>query len=60
MSDYIAATTHIDTDTSSLVFDSEGYYVVGDDKWQDITFTATIVYQGGNIGIAPRIYDTNM
>lgn len=60
MSDYIAATTHVDTNTSSLVFDSEGYYVVGDDKWQDITFTATMVYQGGNIGIAPRIYDTNM
>jgi len=60
MSDYIAATTHVDTTAKQLVFDSEGYYVVGDDRWQDITFTANITYQGGIIGLAPRIYDTNM
>jgi hypothetical protein len=59
MSDYIAATTHVDTVNHLLVFDSEGYYVVGDEQWQDIEFTATVTYNGGNIGIAPRIYDTN-
>lgn len=59
MSDYITATTHKDTTNHLLVFDSEGYYVVGDEKWQDITFTTTLIYNGGKIGIAPRIYDTN-
>jgi hypothetical protein len=60
MSDYIAATTTVDSVNHLLTFDSEGYYVVGDEKWQDITFTTTLVYSGGTIGIAPRIYDTNM
>ncbi|MDK2600675.1 hypothetical protein QO179_24585 [Bacillus stercoris] len=60
MSDYIEASTHIDLTNQQLVFDSEGYYVVGDDKWQDITFTAKMIYNSGNIGIAPRVYDTNM
>lgn len=60
MSDYITATTHMDASNQLLVFDSEGYYVVGDDKWQDITFITTLIYNGGSIGIAPRIYDTNM
>ena len=60
MSDYLIASTHVDTGTNSLVFDSEGYYVVGDEEWQDITFETTLIYNGGNIGIAPRIYDTNM
>jgi hypothetical protein len=59
MSDYIAATTHVDSVNHLLVFDSEGYYVVGDEQWQDIEFTMTLTYSGGNIGIAPRIYDTN-
>lgn len=60
MSDYIAATTHVDTVSHELLFDSEGYYVVGDGQWQDITFTTTLTYNGGNIGIAPRVYATNM
>src|SRR5437764_9514718 len=60
MSDYIAATTHIDTTNHKLLFDSEGYYVVGDGQWQDITFTTTLTYNGGNIGIAPRVYATNI
>lgn len=60
MSDYIAATTHTDTTNHQLIFDSEGYYMVGDGNWQDITFTAVLTYNGGNIGIAPRVYANNM
>jgi hypothetical protein len=59
MSDYIVASTHVDTQNEALVFDSEGYYVVGDGNWQDITFNTTLTFNGGNIGIAPRVYATN-
>ena len=60
MSDYIVATTHVDLANRLLMFDNEGYFVVGDEMWQDVIFTTTIVYNGGRIGIAPRVYDTNM
>lgn len=60
MSDYLQASTHEDTVANQLVFDTDGYYVIGDDEWQDITFITRIRYNGGAIGIAPRIYDTNM
>ena len=53
MSDYLAATTHVDSTQHQLIFDTEGYYMVGDEAWQDITFKTTIVYNGGSIGIAP-------
>ena len=60
MSDYILATTTKDAANHLLNFDSDGYHVVGDEKWQDITFTTTLIYNNGVIGIAPRVYDTNM
>lgn len=60
MSDYITALTTVDSVNHKLVFDTEGYYVVGDDQWQDITFATTLTYSGGNIGIAPRIYASNL
>lgn len=60
MSDYILAETTADAANHRLNFNSDGYYVVGDEKWQDITFTTTLIYNNGAIGIAPRIYDTNM
>lgn len=60
MSDYIVAANHIDEEAGQLILDSEGYIVVGDENWQDVTFITTLVYNGGNIGIAPRVYDLNM
>lgn len=60
MSDFTTAGTHVDALNNLLVFDTEGYYMVGDAEWQDLTFTTTLIYNGGNIGIAPRVYDTNM
>lgn len=58
MSDYIAATTT--TDATGITWTSDGYYVVGDPNWQDIVFTSIITYNGGVIGIAPRVYADNM
>lgn len=60
MSNYITATTQVDATNKLLVFNTEGYYVVGDDQWQDITFTTELIYNGGSIGIAPRVYEPNM
>ena len=60
MSDYIPASTTIDSVNHQLLFTSEGYYVVGDEMWNDVTFHTSLIYKGGTIGIAPRVYDTNM
>lgn len=58
MSDYIAATTT--TDSTGITWTSDGYYVVGDTDWQDIVFTSIVTYNGGTIGIVPRVYESNM
>jgi hypothetical protein len=50
---YSEATLHIDED--QLVWDTDGYYAFGEDKWKDVVVEADIVYQGGEIGIIPRL-----
>lgn len=57
--DYVLATTTADTIEQVLRWDSDGYYVVGNEEWTDISFQADVTFNGGTIGIAPRIYDTN-
>lgn len=58
MSNYTAATTEINA--GALTWTSDGYYVMGDSDWQNITVTSSIVYNGGEIGLSPRIYEDNM
>lgn len=60
MSNYIAATTMQDSANHRIIFNSEGYYMAGDSNWEDITFTASMIYDNGTIGIAPRVYEDNM
>lgn len=60
MSDYIRAESHLDAQKKMMVFDSEGYIVGGSETWEDIYMSAEVEYNGGVVGIAPRIYDTNM
>lgn len=48
---YLEATTHVDT---NLIWDTDGYYAFGHDGWKDITLTAKMIYNGGEIGIIPR------
>lgn len=59
MSSLIQAVTHIDETLNALVFDTEGYHVVGDAEWEDIEFSVSFTYRGGNIGISPRVYEDN-
>jgi hypothetical protein len=49
---YTLADTH--NDNGKLIWDTDGYYAVGDSKWKDLTLTADMIYQGGEFGIIPR------
>lgn len=40
----------------ALKWDSDGYYVFGEDNWRDIEVEATFIYKDGSIGILPRFY----
>lgn len=60
MSNYIAALTTVDPVNHVLTWDTDGYYVVGDAEWQDIVLEARIKYNGGTIGITPRVYADNI
>lgn len=60
MSNYTPAVTTLNTETKTLTWETQGHYMVGDPEWQDIVFTARIQYNGGTIGISPRVYENNM
>lgn len=60
MSDYITALTTVDAVNQRMTWETEGHHVVGDNEWQDIILTASLTYNGGTIGLTPRVYATNM
>jgi hypothetical protein len=60
MSDYISAITTVDATNHILKWETDGHYVVGDTEWQDIVLTAKVTYNGGAIGLTPRVYANNM
>lgn len=45
-----------DGKTNALQWNSDGYYLFGEDDWEDIEIEATMIYQGGVIGLIPRFY----
>lgn len=58
MPNYTPATVNVNN--HELHWETDGYYVFGDDQWKNIEFVATMTYRGGVIGIVPRVYADNM
>lgn len=55
---YTSALT-IEQSGQGLVWQTDGYVVMGDMEWEDISYQATFEFQDGEIGIIPRYYHEN-
>jgi hypothetical protein len=43
-------------ESNVLQWDSDGYYKIGENDWNNVEIEATFIYKGGAIGLIPRYY----